>query len=175
MKQQLVTFAWQNCKPSPAARWRRSRSLKTLCRSWKKSPPPNRKTSNSSHFLASAFAVRSRLQSQNGDAVSALNSVRKAVSLVEGLVRGESAYLYDLACHLALCSSLSNPGTSGSGWRSRPACGSRGGSPSASHRRRLRRRITSSRPITPSPPCERERTFKNWSRSWKPRSSTEKK
>ena len=65
------------------------------------------------HFLASAFAVRSRLQSQNGDAVSALRSAKKAVSLVEGLVRGESAYLYDLACHQALCSSLANPGKSG--------------------------------------------------------------
>jgi tetratricopeptide (TPR) repeat protein len=65
-------------------------------------------------FLASAFAVRSRLQSQNGDAVAALHSAQKAVSLVEGkLVRGESAYLYDLACHQALCSSLANHGKSG--------------------------------------------------------------
>jgi serine/threonine protein kinase/tetratricopeptide (TPR) repeat protein len=58
-------------------------------------------------FLASTFAVRSRLQSQNGETVSALSSAQKAVSLVEGkLVRGESAYLYDLASHQALCSSL---------------------------------------------------------------------
>jgi tetratricopeptide (TPR) repeat protein len=65
-------------------------------------------------FLASAFAVRSRLQSQNGDAVSALGSAKKAVSLVEGkLVRGESAYFYDLACHQALCSSLENLGKGG--------------------------------------------------------------
>jgi hypothetical protein len=65
-------------------------------------------------FLASSFAVRSRLQSQNGDAASALLSVKKAVSLVEGkLVRGESACLYDLACHQALCSSLANLGKSG--------------------------------------------------------------
>jgi tetratricopeptide (TPR) repeat protein len=65
-------------------------------------------------FLASAFAVRSRLQNQNGNAVSALRSAKKAVSLVEGkLVRWESAYLYDLACHQALCSSLANPGKSG--------------------------------------------------------------
>jgi hypothetical protein len=66
-------------------------------------------------FLASAFAVQSRQQNQNGDAVSALRSAKKAVSLVEGkLVRGESAYLYDLACHQALCSSLANLGKTGS-------------------------------------------------------------
>jgi serine/threonine protein kinase/tetratricopeptide (TPR) repeat protein len=65
-------------------------------------------------FLASAFAVRSRLQNQNGDTVSALGSAKKAVILVEGkLVRGENAYLYDLACHQALCSSLANLGKSG--------------------------------------------------------------
>jgi hypothetical protein len=65
-------------------------------------------------FLASAFAVRSRLQNQNGDTVSALSSAKKAATLVEEkLVRGESAYLYDLACHQALCSSLANLGKSG--------------------------------------------------------------
>jgi hypothetical protein len=65
-------------------------------------------------FLASALAVRSRLQSQNGGAVLALRSAKKAVLLVEGkLAREESAFLYDLACHRALCSSLANLGKGG--------------------------------------------------------------
>ena len=63
-------------------------------------------------FLATAFAVQSRLQSQNADNVSALRSAKKAVNLIEGkLISGESAYLYDLTCHHALCSSLANLAT----------------------------------------------------------------
>jgi tetratricopeptide (TPR) repeat protein len=58
-------------------------------------------------FLANVYAVRGRVQMQKGDTAAALESARQAVKLVEGkLVHNEKTYLYDLACHRALCSSL---------------------------------------------------------------------
>jgi serine/threonine protein kinase/tetratricopeptide (TPR) repeat protein len=61
-------------------------------------------------FLAYSYGVQSGIQSQLGDAGAALRSARQAVELLEELVAKESAYVYDLACHRALCSSLISSG-----------------------------------------------------------------
>src|SRR5207302_11490097 len=52
----------------------------------------------------------SRVEGELGDFSAALRSARQAVSLVEKLVSEETAYLYDLACHHALCSSTVSAG-----------------------------------------------------------------
>jgi serine/threonine protein kinase len=55
---------------------------------------------------ARAYALRSGAQKQKGDNSASLGSAQQATGIVEGLVKEEPAYLYDLACHRALCSSL---------------------------------------------------------------------
>jgi tetratricopeptide (TPR) repeat protein len=55
---------------------------------------------------ARAYALRSRAQKLKGDNSGSLTSAQRATGIVEGLVKEEPAYLYQLACHRALCSSL---------------------------------------------------------------------
>jgi hypothetical protein len=58
--------------------------------------------------LASVHAERARLLAKS-DAIKAVQSARQAVDLIEELAADETAFLFDLACHRALLSSLLGP------------------------------------------------------------------